>query len=242
MGFYDLHGTLIEDTYQRLLQITSGNTIVDGRGNDVIFSSITAVTITSTTLNSAIILSAGTDLRKIFAALSDESAEVHSVNSGTNIIVSGPSQNPVVNLVASPSVNAFTTSGITTINSNLIVTGTTSFGTGSTYTPIITNIANISASTAYQCQYVVYQNSCSVSGKINLSPVNVSAESILNISLPTSSNIVAEENCSGTANCRQFDNGGVIFGNITGNTAELNFICVAAVNNDMFFSFIYKIN
>lgn len=34
---YDLFGTKIEDTYQRLLQVTSGDTVVDGRGNASIF-------------------------------------------------------------------------------------------------------------------------------------------------------------------------------------------------------------
>lgn len=234
---YNLDGTYIEDTYQRLLQVTSGNTIVDGSGNDVVFSSITA-----TTLSSSQILSGGTDLYNIFAEIGCTGSTVNSVGGGSNINIGGASTNPVVNLVSSPSVNAFTTSGITTINSDLIVTGTTSFGTGSTYTPIITNVANISASTVYQCQYIIYQNSCAVSGKVNLSPVSVAVTSILNLSLPASSNILAEENCSGTINCREFDSGGVILGNITGNTAEINFITTAAVNKDMFFSFIYKIN
>lgn len=86
-----------------------------------VFNSLSA-----TTLSGGTILSGGTDLYNIFATLSSEAAQVQSVRAGANIRTTGTQQNPIVNLIDSLSISAITTSGLTTINSDLIVTGNTS--------------------------------------------------------------------------------------------------------------------
>ena len=154
---YDLFGTKIQDTYQRLLQVTSGNTIVDGHGNDV--------TITAT------------------------------------------------------------------IN-----------GTGSTYTPNITNVSNLSSSTAYECQYILFESTCTVSGKVTIGPISVALSTILGISLPITSDLQTDNNCCGVAFCPSVaGQGASILGDAINDRALLQFISSNLTSQDMFFNFTYKI-
>lgn len=67
-----------------------------------------------------------------------------------------------------------------------------------TYTPTLTNVTNVAASTAYQCQYMQVGNTVTVSGKIDIDKTaNGAAE--VGVSLPVASNFGAEEDCAGLA-------------------------------------------
>lgn len=67
-----------------------------------------------------------------------------------------------------------------------------------TYTPTLTNVTNITSSTAYQCQYLRVGNTVTVSGKVD---IEITAAGIyeLGMSLPIASNFGADEDCAGTA-------------------------------------------
>ena len=66
-------------------------------------------------------MSGGTDLYNIFAEIGSSGSTVSSVGVGNNIINQGSSSNPIIALTPSISINSFISSGLTTINSNLIV-------------------------------------------------------------------------------------------------------------------------
>jgi len=69
-----------------------------------------------------------------------------------------------------------------------------------TYTPTLTNVTNISASTAYQCQYMRVGSVVTVSGKVDIDATSAGAIS-LGMSLPIASNFSAVQNCGGVAVC-----------------------------------------
>jgi hypothetical protein len=112
-----------------------------------------------------------------------------------------------------------------------------------TYTPTLTNVANITASTAYACQYIRIGNSVSVSGKVDIDPTVAVTLTQLGISLPIASNFAAEENCGGTATLPLLAGiGGGILADAANDRAELKFLAGADVtNNSWFFIFQYQI-
>lgn len=70
--------------------------------------------------------------------------------------------------------------------------------TSGTYTPTISNNTNITASTAYQCQYMRVGNTVTVSGKVDIEATGAGLYEF-GISLPVASNFGATEDCAGTA-------------------------------------------
>ena len=65
-----------------------------------------------------------------------------------------------------------------------------------TYTPTLTNTTNISASTAYVCQYMRVGSVVTVSGKLDVDPT-AGGTVILGVSVPIASNFTAEEQAGG---------------------------------------------
>lgn len=111
-----------------------------------------------------------------------------------------------------------------------------------TYTPTLTNTSNISASTAYVCQYSRVGSVVTVSGKVDIDPTATLTSTVLGISLPSASNFSAEENLGGTAFCPTVASlGAAIFADSANDRATLKFITTDINNNSMFFSFTYRI-
>lgn len=110
-----------------------------------------------------------------------------------------------------------------------------------TYTPTLTNVANISASTAFQCQYLRLNSVVLVSGKVNADAI-AAVSTVLGISLPISSNIGANEDCSGTAFCPTVaGQGAAILGDTANDRAQMEWIAADLSNRSMYFSFAYEI-
>lgn len=110
-----------------------------------------------------------------------------------------------------------------------------------TYTPTLTNGTNVNASTPYQCQYMVINNSVTVSGKVDIDPTLAAVSTILDISLPVASTFGAPENCAGTLSSYSINiQAGAIKANTT--TAQVNYIPVTDSSNQSFsFNFTYLI-
>lgn len=86
------------------------------------------------------------------------------------------------------------------------VTGTTNqYICSGTYTPTITNGTNISATTAYKCQWMRVGNVVTVSGRIDIDITTTLLANSLNITLPINSNFTEFTSAGGTANSAQFD-------------------------------------
>lgn len=110
------------------------------------------------------------------------------------------------------------------------------------YTPTLTNVANLAASTAYQCQYTEIGSVVIVSGKVDVDPTAPAALTQLGMSLPIASNIGAAEDCGGTAFASGIaGQGAAILGDAANNRAEMDWVAADVTNQPMFFIFSYRI-
>lgn len=123
-------------------------------------------------------------------------------------------------------------------------------GTGSnatpygTYTPTLSNDANLTASSAFVCQYMRIGTMVTVSGKINVTPTVLATYTQLGVSLPIASNFATAEQCGGTANSLSVNgaNQSALAGADTVNhRAVIAFDAVDITAEDMFFVFMYQI-
>lgn len=128
--------------------------------------------------------------------------------------------------------------GLTISGTVLQLTDTIAQGT---YTPTLVNTANITASTAYTCQYIRINNAVIVSGRVDVDPT-AAGSTRLSISLPVASNLAATENLAGTA----FNNavaglGAAIYADTAGDTAFMEWNATDTANRAMYFTFMYRI-
>ena len=80
------------------------------------------------------------------------------------------------------------------------VTGTTNqYIASGTYTPTLTNVTNVSASTAYVCQWIRVGNVVTVSGQVDIDITTTLLASELGMSLPIASDLASNTQCSGVA-------------------------------------------
>jgi hypothetical protein len=112
---------------------------------------------------------------------------------------------------------------------------------GGTYTPSLTNVTNVTSSTAFQCQYMRIDGTVSVSGKVTIDPSSNGAATRLGISLPVASNIGAEEDVGGVGSCTDIQQSGGVMGDATNNRATLEFISTSSTTRDWYFNFSYQI-
>ena len=111
-----------------------------------------------------------------------------------------------------------------------------------TYSPTLTNVGNIDASTAYDAQYLRVGATVFVSGKVDVNPTTPAALTQLGISLPIASNIGAFEDVGGAAACNAIaGQSAAIIGDPTNNRAEMDWIAGDVTNQAMFFSFGYQV-
>ena len=122
------------------------------------------------------------------------------------------------------------------------VTGTTNqYIASGTYTPTLTNVTNVTASTAYECQWYRVGNVVTVSGKVDID-VTLGAASELGLSLPIASGFTAEENCGGNASS---DAAASLVARVkadaTNDRASFVFVAVSLTNDAYNFEFTYLI-
>lgn len=111
-----------------------------------------------------------------------------------------------------------------------------------TYTPILTNVANLDSSTPYQAQWSKVGNIVTVSGKVDIDPSLTSASTQLGISLPIASDFINQQSCAGTAFSPTVANqGAAILGDATNNRAQLQYISTDTTLQPMFFTFVYEV-
>lgn len=120
------------------------------------------------------------------------------------------------------------------------VTGTTNqYIASGTYTPTLTNVTNIAASTAYACQWMRVGNVVTVTGKVDIDPTS-SGTTTLRISLPIASALAAGNQCAGAANASAGDNGAIL-GDATNDAAYLWAKVTETANGDWYFTFTYTV-
>lgn len=114
--------------------------------------------------------------------------------------------------------------------------------TSGTYTPTLTNVANLDASTAHVCQYTRVDSVVTVAGRVDIDPTLTATATQLGISLPIASNFATNDGLAGTAFCNLIANqGAAIYADATNDRAQLEYVAVDVSNKAMFFVFQYLI-
>lgn len=112
-----------------------------------------------------------------------------------------------------------------------------------TYTPTLTNVSNIVASTAYTCQYMRVGNVVTVSGRVDIDP-SALQDTTLGMSLPIASNFSANENLSGTFVSQVTTDAkvpGAIYADATNDRATFFYRATTSANGSFSFIFTYRI-
>jgi hypothetical protein len=123
------------------------------------------------------------------------------------------------------------------LSTQALPSGTASSGT---YTPTITNQANITSSTAQQLQWMRVGNTVTVSGGVLITPTTSGVTTILRISLPVSSNFSNSWSCGGGGGSGGV-NGLAVYGDTGNKTANLGFQSASTSSTQFYFSFTYLV-
>lgn len=111
-----------------------------------------------------------------------------------------------------------------------------------TWTPTLTNAANISASTAYLSHYARIGTMVICAGRVDLDPTLAATSTQLGISLPIASNFGNSFECGGTANAPNIaGQSAAIIGDTTNDRAELRYLSGDVTNQPFWFVFMYRI-
>lgn len=109
------------------------------------------------------------------------------------------------------------------------------------YTPTLTNVLNLAASTAFQCQWLRVGNTVHVSGRVDVDPT-AAGSTQLGITLPVASNLGAAEDCAGCAFASGIaGQGAAILADATNDRAQMQWVAVDLTNQPMYFTFTYEV-
>ncbi len=110
------------------------------------------------------------------------------------------------------------------------------------YTPTLTHVANLTASTPYSCQYLRVGGVVTVSGRVDVDPTTVTTLTQLGISLPIASNFTSTNECAGAGACGSLSGYSVaIQSDPTNDRAEMTWTPSDVANNAVFFTFTYRV-
>lgn len=84
-------------------------------------------------------------------------------------------------------------------NAGAVTGATNQYIASGTYTPTLTNVTNVAASTARQCSWMRIGNVVTVSGQVDIDLTSTGASSELGMSLPIASALTTAYQCGGTA-------------------------------------------
>jgi len=148
--------------------------------------------------------------------------------------------------IAATQINNSTAAGRTLLTAADAAAQRTALGvttsSSGTYTPTLTNVANVAASTAYACQWMRVGAVVTVSGRVDVDPTAAAVATTLALSLPVASNFSAAEQCGGTA--AGFGVAGevaAIRADTVNDRAELQWVTADAANHAMYFNFSYQV-
>lgn len=110
-----------------------------------------------------------------------------------------------------------------------------------TYTPTLTNVANVDTSTAYSCQYMRVGSVVTVSGRLDVNATTATISTQVGISLPIASNFTASSELGGTAVCFAVQQSAAIVADSTNDRAFLQYVANDTADRAFGFSFTYRI-
>ncbi len=109
------------------------------------------------------------------------------------------------------------------------------------YTPTLTSVTNVGASTSNSIHYVKIKNTVMVFGKVAIDPTSAAVNTELGISLPIASNLAAATDCLGTCTNTGDSTRCLVSGDTTNDRAQMGMIPASGGNEDVYFSFSYEI-
>jgi len=123
------------------------------------------------------------------------------------------------------------------------VTGTTTqYIASGTYTPTLTNVTNVAASTARLCTWTRVGNSVEVRGQIDIDLTTTLLASEIGVSLPIASAFTTAYQCGGSAAAVAFQANWAIQADATNDRAKFSATGISSVTNDTYtFNFGYEI-
>lgn len=109
-----------------------------------------------------------------------------------------------------------------------------------TYTPVLTNTTNITASVSYQAQYLRVGSVVTVSGRVDITPTLIApTATALGVSLPVASNLGAIEDCAGAGSSAAESL--AVTADIANDRANFQYNAAAAGSVPFYFCFQYQI-
>jgi hypothetical protein len=110
-----------------------------------------------------------------------------------------------------------------------------------TYTPTLTNVTNLDASTAYLCQYMRLGDIVTVSGRVTVNPTGLTFTD-LGITVPIASDFANDYEAAGTGATNATAGGSALVKADTANDGVLlSFTAPLTTSYEMFFTFTYRI-
>lgn len=132
--------------------------------------------------------------------------------------------------------------GLVTVTQNTNdVTISTPTVVSSTYTPTITNIANIQAVTAAVCMYTQIGTVVTVHGRVNIDPTTNGSTTSIEMTLPVASNLGAVGDLIGVSACNLTTQSGSISANAATDRALMEFQAGSNAARDHTFTYKYRI-
>jgi hypothetical protein len=183
----------------------------------------------SYTITLPAIASAGTD--KIYIIIKETAANT--------ITIDGDGSETVVGA---------TTFAMTDLNQTLIIQAQAggwmpiNLNYSGTYTPTLTNSANLTASTARLCTFSRIGNSVTVAGQVDIDPTTTLTLTTLGISLPVASNFTTAFQAGGVGSAISVADGSAgIQSDATNDRITFQYVCTDTTNHTMTFTFTYQI-
>lgn len=110
------------------------------------------------------------------------------------------------------------------------------------YTPTLTNVANLSASTAFSCQYLRVGSTVTVSGRVDVDPIAGATLTTLGLTLPIASALAALGDCAGTGVSPAIAGQcAAVLADVANGRASLQWTSADVTNQPMYFHFTYKV-
>ena len=126
---------------------------------------------------------------------------------------------------------------------NRVVTSTppAKYYASGSYTPVLTNVINLDATTAYPAQWQRAGNVVTVSGIISVDPTSAAATEV-GLSLPIFSNLTANYQCCGISACPAIaGQSAAIVGDTANDRSSMQWIAVDVTNKLMGYEYTYSI-
>jgi hypothetical protein len=148
---------------------------------------------------------------------------------------------PVANLLTAERVGtAWNTADIAATTFTINGAAVTPPITSGTYTPTITNVTNVTSSSALVCQWLRIGNVVTVSGSVDVDPVATGVSTVIRLSLPVASNFATAGQLGGSCGNVAFTSSHVGPDAIN-DAARLEFFTSFASVNSISFTFTYLV-